>query len=224
MSAAVAFETSHTDVEARLLAGALAPAAVVLDAGCGRTTRLAGHRERISRLIGIDIDAQAVAENAALDEGHTGDLCRALPFGDGAFDLVYANFVVEHLDDPSRAFGEWRRVLRPGGGLILLTTNRANPLVAVSAAVPRPLRVALKRRGAGVAEEDVIPVRYRANTPRRLDALLRAAGFAPAQVEQVATLHRYAARAPRLAGLLRTAERSLPGRLRSTIVAWYRAV
>jgi SAM-dependent methyltransferase len=220
----MAFETSHTDVEARLLARALRPGAVVLDAGCGRTTRLADQRGRISRLIGIDLDAQAVAENEALDEGHTGDLCQALPFADESFDLVYANFVVEHLDDPAQAFSEWRRVLQPGGGLILLTPNRANPLVAVSAAVPRRLRVALKRRGAGVAEEDVIPVRYRANTPARLDALLRAGGFAPAQVAQVATLHRYAARAPWLAILLRGVERALPSRLRSTIVAWYRAV
>ena len=32
-----------------------------------------------------------------------------------SFDLVYANFVVEHLASPDRAFAEWRRVLRPGG-------------------------------------------------------------------------------------------------------------
>lgn len=195
----------------------------MLDAGCGRTTRLAARRDRISRLVGIDVDAQALGENAALDDRVAGDLCTQLPFDDAEFDGVYANFVVEHLEDPTAAFREWRRVVRPGGFLILLTTNVANPLVAASARVPRGMRVGLKRAGAGVAEDDVIPVRYRANTPARLDELLRAEGFAPVEVEVVATLHRYLARVPALAWMLRLFERCLPRRLRSTIVAWYAA-
>lgn len=219
----VTFASSHTAVEAALLDLALAPGAVVLDAGCGRTTRLAARRDRISRLVGIDMDAQAASENAALDDHVVGDLCSQLPFGAETFDGVYANFVVEHLENPATAFREWRRVLHPGGFLILLTTNLANPLVAASARVPRRLRVGLKRAGAGVAEDDVIPVRYRANTPARLDELLRASGFTPVEVEVVATLHRYLARVPALALLLRLFERCLPRRLRSTIVAWYAA-
>lgn len=219
----MAFASSHTAVEAGLLDRALTPGSAVLDAGCGRTTRLAARRDRIARLVGIDVDAQALGENAALDDRVSGDLCERLPFEDAEFDGVYANFVVEHLEDPDTAFREWRRVLRPGGFLILLTTNVANPLVAATARVPRGLRVGLKRAGAGVAEDDVIPVRYRANTPARLDELLRADGFAPVEVEVVATLHRYLARVPALAWMLRLFERCLPRRLRSTIVAWYAA-
>lgn len=43
----------------------------------------------------------------------------ALPFEDGAFDLVIANHVLEHVGDDARAFAEVRRVLRPGGAAIL---------------------------------------------------------------------------------------------------------
>ena len=218
------FETSHTDVEDRLLAGVLAPGCRVLEAGCGRTTRLAAHRDRIERLAGVDIDAGAIAENPAIDEPVVGDLCRPLPFGDASFDLVYANFVIEHLRWPARAFSEWRRVLTDGGAVVLLTSNAANPVLATAARLPMRARLAIKRAGAGAAERDVIPVHYAANTPGRLDLLLRSSGFAPVEVVYVATLHRYAERAPAVAGLLVAAERALPSRLRSTIVALYSAV
>jgi SAM-dependent methyltransferase len=214
--------TSHVAVEAELLAQSLRPGVRVLDAGCGRRTRLAQHRDLIEELVGIDVDGAACAENDALDSAYVGDLCRALPFETAAFDLVYANFVVEHLAAPAAAFAEWRRVLRPDGALILLTSNRASPPLLLADLMPHQVRVMLKRSGAGVAGEDVIAAHYRANTPRKLHLLLGAAGFRPVRVEYVATLHRYLARVPRLAGLMRRLERRLPASLRSTIVALYR--
>src|SRR3954447_720909 len=42
----------------------------------------------------------------------------ALPFDDGAFDLVFGHAVLHHLPDLTRAFGEFRRVLRPGGSVV----------------------------------------------------------------------------------------------------------
>jgi SAM-dependent methyltransferase len=217
------FETSHTDVEARLLDRALFPGARVLEAGCGRRTRLAPRREMIDALVGIDVDENAGTENEALDQFVAADMCERLPFEDAFFDLVYANFVVEHLRDPKAAFQEWRRVLRPGGRAVLLTSNAANPLIRVATLLPQRFRVHLKGRGPGAAEDDVFPAVYRANTPRRLERLLTEAGFVPVDVAYVATLHRYAGPRTRLAGLLRLAERILPARLRSTIVASYLA-
>jgi SAM-dependent methyltransferase len=216
------FETSHTDVEARLLEQALRPGARVLEAGCGRTTRLSALRERISELVGVDLDEAAGRKNEALDRFLVADLCAPLPFANASFDVVYANFVVEHLPEPEEAFREWRRVLRRDGALVLLTSNRANPVLAAARLVPQRLRVALKRAGPGVEERDVFPAVYRANTPRRLQRQLGRAGFAPVQVTLVATLHRYAGDRKRIAAALRSAERVLPARIRSTIVAWYR--
>jgi SAM-dependent methyltransferase len=40
-----------------------------------------------------------------------------LPFEDASFDLVFGHAVLHHLPDLDRAFGEFRRVLRPGGRL-----------------------------------------------------------------------------------------------------------
>jgi SAM-dependent methyltransferase len=215
------FETSHTEVEARLLDTALFAGAEVLEAGCGRRTRLAGRRDMLGALVGIDVDESAGIENEALDRFVVTDLCARLPFEDASFDLVYANFVVEHLTDPQTAFQEWRRVLRPGGRVVLLTSNVANPLIRAAALLPQRLRVRLKGSGPGALEDDVFPAVYRANTPRRLERLLAEAGFVPADVAYVATLHRYAGSRARAAGALRLTERLLPARLRSTIVASY---
>jgi SAM-dependent methyltransferase len=215
-------ETDHTLVERRLLDEVLEPGAVALDAGCGRTTRLRFHRDRIERLVGVDADEEAGRANPYLDEFVAADLDVSLPFEDDAFDLVYANFVVEHLAAPERALSEWRRVLRPGGALVLLTSNRASPLMALADRLPQRTRVAIKRRGAGVAEQDVYPARYLANTPERLARVAATAGFEPLAVEYVGTLHRYGARLPGMSALLRSAERALPVTRRSTIVAAYR--
>jgi ubiquinone/menaquinone biosynthesis C-methylase UbiE len=218
----VSYETSHTEVEGLLLRRALRPGASVLDAGCGRTTRLGAYRASISRLIGVDLDAAAGAENEALDDFVVAD-CARLPFEDGTFDLVYSNFVIEHLESPDTAFHEWRRVLRPGGSLVFLTSNRANPYLAAARMLPQGARVAVKRLGPGAVERDVFPAVYRANTPARLATLLQAAGFAPVEVHYVATLQRYAGARRLLAGVLRALERTLPAKRRSTIVAWYRS-
>jgi SAM-dependent methyltransferase len=218
-----AYETSHTDVEHDLLDRVLPDHARVLDAGCGRTTRLFEYHGRIDQLVGVDVDVPAGLENRWLDRFEACDLCGSLPFEDASFDVVYANFVVEHLSAPQRAFAEWRRVLAPDGALVLLTSNRANPAIRLAQAVPQRMRVAVKHGLARVEERDVFPAVYRANTVWRLERMLGQAGFARIDLHGVATLHRYAGAHGTLAALLRAGERVLPAARRSTIVAAYRA-
>ncbi len=51
------------------------------------------------------------------------DLNRPLPFEDGAFDAVACVEGIEHLERPVDALREFRRVLKPGGTLVLTTPN-----------------------------------------------------------------------------------------------------
>ena len=56
---------------------------------------------------------------------HVADV-RALPFADASFDLVIGAHVLEHLVEPGRALAEMRRVLRPGGRVVLCCTRRSS--------------------------------------------------------------------------------------------------
>ncbi|MGV9883246.1 class I SAM-dependent methyltransferase [Streptomyces sp. NPDC003006] len=119
--------------QARVLADALGPAtsrtATVLDIGCGDGTAaataaplLAGHR-----VIGVDWSQDALKRaHARLPYVVRGELTDGgLPFADGAADAVLFSEVIEHLVDPDSALDELRRVLRPGGHLMLSTPNLA---------------------------------------------------------------------------------------------------
>jgi SAM-dependent methyltransferase len=56
-----------------------------------------------------------------------GDAC-ALPFGDGAFDIVYSNAVIEHVGDREQQARFVREALRVGERVFLTTPNRWFPI------------------------------------------------------------------------------------------------
>ncbi|WP_327409872.1 class I SAM-dependent methyltransferase [Streptomyces sp. NBC_01281] len=129
----VASGAARTLRQARMLAAALGPATggvrTVLDIGCGDGTAaraaaplLAGHR-----VVGVDWSQDAL-RRARTRVPYTvrGELTDGgLPFARESADAVLFSEVVEHLVDPDGALDEIRRVLRPGGHLMLSTPNLA---------------------------------------------------------------------------------------------------
>jgi ubiquinone/menaquinone biosynthesis C-methylase UbiE len=109
--------------------------AVALDIGCG-TGFLALQLARLGhRVVGIDAAAEmlALARAKATHDGlssratfHQADAER-LPFADGSFDLVVERHVVWTLPEPPMALAEWRRVLRPGGRVVLVEGDWRGP-------------------------------------------------------------------------------------------------
>jgi SAM-dependent methyltransferase len=89
----------------------------VLDVACGPGFVADAAHARGAEVVAIDFSPEVVtiarARCPELDV-RRGD-AQALEFGDGAFDIVLMNFGLLHLADPSRAFHEAARVLRPGG-------------------------------------------------------------------------------------------------------------
>jgi len=100
----------------------------VLDAGCGVGYGVAMLAEAgASRVVGLDIAPEAVQDaisrTSSIGEFVVGDLER-LPFTPCSFDVAVCFEVIEHVDRRELALDELRRVLRPGGVLIMSSPNR----------------------------------------------------------------------------------------------------
>jgi SAM-dependent methyltransferase len=81
---------------------------------------------RPGRVVGLGLNSEELARNPALDSFVVHDLNRdpRLPFEDGAFDAVINVVSVDYLTDPIAVFEEVARVLRPGGLLVVVFSNR----------------------------------------------------------------------------------------------------
>ena len=95
----------------------------ILDAGCGAGPLSAALRDRGAIMTGfdlstamIDLARRRLGEDADLT---VTDLAKPLPYADAAFDDVVASLVLHYLKDWTEPLAELRRVLKPGGRLIL---------------------------------------------------------------------------------------------------------
>lgn len=100
------------------------PFSDLLDAGCGTGAMLGlfkrDHPDK--NYTGVDLSEKMIetAKKKHLDGVRfvAGD-CEALPFADRSFDVVTCSMSFHHYPDPDKFFASLRRVLRPGGRLIL---------------------------------------------------------------------------------------------------------
>ena len=142
--------------------------------------------------------------------------------GDGHRRLAIADFVFEHIDDPTHFLSEAARVLRPGW---LPRDTDHQTLEATSACPPDSCRIAFiggcsRARIPRVRPDDVFPTDYRCNTLPRIRAALSNAGFdavvwrrgrAGLAVIRPADIHAWVA-----------ASRARSAELRVALVAWAR--
>jgi ubiquinone/menaquinone biosynthesis C-methylase UbiE len=151
--------------------------AVCTDVSPGMLEALRGNAERL----GLEVET-AVCDAASL------------PFDDASFDLVLGHAVLHHLPELERSFGEFLRVLRPGGVLLFAGEPSRHgdriasvPKRAGLAAAPLWRRVMHARAVNGAngkpddhALEAVVDVH--AFTPGDLERHTKAAGFADVRV------------------------------------------
>ncbi|WDF35478.1 class I SAM-dependent methyltransferase [Streptomyces sp. T12] len=208
--------------QARMLARALGPAvperppATVLDVGCGDGSAAAvaarvldGHR-----IVGVDWSQDALRRAARrLPRVVRGQLSDGgLPFVSGSADAVLFSEVVEHLVDPDGALDELRRVLRPGGHLMLSTPNLAawyNRALLVGGVQPVFSEVSLRRVHGRPGSQVVGHLRL--FTARALREFVTASGFEVVRLEgapfhgvprALRPLDRLACRLPSLSSIL----------------------
>lgn len=106
---------------------------VVLDAGCGQGRALPPLHERFKprRLIGTDVDthglalAQAEAEKAGIKAELMEADCAAIPLPDASVDLIFCHQTLHHLVRQEETLKEFRRLLKPGGLLLIAESTKA---------------------------------------------------------------------------------------------------
>jgi SAM-dependent methyltransferase len=154
-----------------------------LDLGCGHQLLPTWRRDEEAQLIGrsrlvvgLDYDFQSLRHHTTVSRRVRGDITR-LPFAERSFELVTANMVVEHLDNPEEQFREVHRILKPGGKFIFHTPNAYGHFAALRKLTPSKLKDVLVPLLDGRAPEDVFPVRYRANTRSQITRIAGSVGF-----------------------------------------------
>jgi len=169
----------------------LLPAARVLDVGCGSGLTVAHLRSHHGlAAMGIDTSAQLLASGRSREPALPLALAQGerLPIGDGALDAVLAECSLSLMADVDAALAEFRRVLKPGGRLVLADLYTRAPDGHSQPRERQPvscLRGALSKAEitAKLAEQgfDLAIWQDRSDTLKVLAARLILAGVSPAQ-------------------------------------------
>ena len=91
--------------------------AIALDAGAGTGAAGAALHERGANVVSSDLQGDMLRLNRCRTDAAVADII-ALPFRAGAFDVVVAAFVLNHLDRPGLGLTEMARVCRHGGAVL----------------------------------------------------------------------------------------------------------
>jgi SAM-dependent methyltransferase len=102
----------------------------LLDVGCGAGTFLTDARDAGWAVSGLEINAkfpEFCRTEMGLDDVRVGMISDP-PFDEGSFDVVAMLDVLEHMYDPVLSVQQCRRLLKPGGVLVVKSPNGPNQL------------------------------------------------------------------------------------------------
>jgi SAM-dependent methyltransferase len=153
---------------------------VAVDLGAGRgawyyteTNTLARKirdvKSQVKTLIGVDVDAAVMSnptttENRVIKNGQ-------IPLDDQSVDIIFSDYVIEHISDVDAFKSEVDRVLKPGGTFCARTPHSYCYVSLAARIIPNSRHaILLKEVQPERNAEDVFPTFYRMNT---LDAIHR---------------------------------------------------
>lgn len=205
----------------------------VLDVGCGRASylhaidstdlrhQLRHLKGKVREVVGIDVD-EAGNQNDAVDDFRKIEDVDHWPVEDEGFDLVYSDYVLEHVDRPAAFFAEAARVLKPGGLLAIRTPNRWSYVSLAASILPNSVHGKVTGAVQDDRDEiDVFPVRYRCNTRKALCRALESSGFESA-IWSIEGEPAYLAFSPLAYRMAAVVHRYMPGLFRTTLLAFAR--
>jgi ubiquinone/menaquinone biosynthesis C-methylase UbiE len=148
----------------------------IVDVGCGTGLMSAKLAATGRRVLGVDLSTSMIAQARVRTNARVNFLradAENLPLEDAGFDAVVNLISFHHYPNPDKAIAEFRRVLRPGGRLVLIgfdldshfiqfaqRVNRWTRNVAGDAWQKHGEEVAALVRNSGFASVELKPVRY----------------------------------------------------------------
>ena len=149
-----------------------------LGAGAGRVAQM-NFRGLVARVCGIDPDPR-VGANPYLDEGKVA-VGEDIPYPDTNFDIVFADNVLEHLQNPSLVFQEVARILKPGGLFLVKTPNKLHYMPLMARLTPYKFHTFVNRM-RGRDSSDTFPTVYKVNSPSEINYYAACAGLCVRQI------------------------------------------
>lgn len=149
----------------------------IADLGCGEEAYLSGFMEKAGEIVGLDSRPLQGPYSSYIQA----DLDESIPLDAESADLAASKFFLEHIADPAAFLRRVHDVLRPGGQFVLMTPNiiyypyTINFILSLFLSQERRMR--LVELFSGREEQDIFPVYYRCNTPRKVRRELERAGF-----------------------------------------------
>jgi len=163
------------------------PNFLILDLGCGTGIgKKASYsmRKFVSRVVGIDID-KGINTNILVDERVIGDVYM-LPFKNAAFDLIYSDYVLEHIDRPQNFVSEVNRVLKSSGYFIVRTPNRYHYVPLIGMLMPKQLKSFIANFSRNLtSENETFRTYYKMNTVPELIKIFLSNGFSTEKIELI---------------------------------------
>jgi len=135
--------------------------AVWIDCGCGSNGLVEQFGKYAKKAVGVDI-----AVNVEFKNNYIRADIRKLPFPPGYADLITLRFVVEHFEGSGVYLNEFRRVLKPGGKIIIITTNILSPFIFIPKLIlPYSIKNKILTTIFKVSDDDVFPTYHHLNSP-----------------------------------------------------------
>ena len=134
-------------------------------------------------IFGID-PSDAIFQNPYLDQAFVGFGENMPFFEDNKFDLIYANNVLEHIENPDSFLKEVGRVIKIDGICIAKTPNKNHYMPLLANFLPEKIHTWYHKL-KGRPSEDTFPAFYRLNSRKSVKKYAESAGFEIVEINMI---------------------------------------